>query len=106
MLFPSPIPSPAAFSHPGITSLIDALWVTGYALSFFAVLSVHPRVRRLTFGTIHMAFHAVHPRVRPIVIPVAFIPGMKIVILIGTLAAIAAVPPVRRAWLTTVYYAR
>jgi hypothetical protein len=94
----------AAFTHPGITSLVELAWITGYTVTLFGLLSIERRTRRVTFGTVHMAFHAMHPRVRPAVVPVLFLPGMKVVLLTVTLLAIATVPPVRRAWLANVYH--
>ena len=104
MLFPSPIPTMSAFTHPGITSLIEFAWITGYTLTLFGLLSVERRTRRVTFGTVHMVVKGIHPRVRPVTLPFLFLPGMKVVILAVTLVAIATVPPVRRAWLANVYH--
>jgi hypothetical protein len=94
----------SAFTHPGITSLVEFAWITGYTLTLFGILSLEPRTRRVTFGTVHMVVHRIHPRVRPAILPLLFLPGMKVIILAGTLAAIATVPPVRRAWLANVYH--
>lgn len=104
MLFPSPIPSATAFSHLGMSTAIDAAWISGYALALFGLLCIHPRMRRVTLGTVHMAIHPVHPKARPVILPFLFLPGMKIVLLAGVMVAIATVPPVRRAWLANVYH--